>query len=96
MKQFHCEIRKLKTNCYQSQPKENVKNNLNLIESNFFFDKNLKQKPLKFQYYVVRKLSNLIYYLNACYLIHILSYTQNVYIGSEIQNTGKLLSVMTV
>ena len=38
----------------------------------------MKQKPSKCQYYVVRKLRNLIYHLNACYLIHILSYTQNV------------------
>ena len=49
-----------------NQKKINVKTNLNL-------QKKLKQKPSKFQYFVVRKLTNLIYYLNAWYFIHILS-----------------------
>ena len=41
-----------------------------LLTQTFSREKNLKQKPLKFQY-VVCQLRNLIYYLNVCYLIHI-------------------------
>ena len=50
----------------------------------------MKQKPSKFQYYVVRKLRNLIY-------THPVIYPKCI--GSRIQNTGKpnkILSVMTV
>ena len=50
-----------------------------LLNETFFSRKNLMQKPSKFQYYVVCQLRNLIYYLNACYLIHTLEYTQNVW-----------------
>ena len=57
-----------------NQKKINAKNNLIKL----FLQKNLKQNPSKCQYYVFRKLRNSIYYLDACYLIHILSYTQNV------------------
>ena len=65
-KQLHSEISKFKTNYYyQSQP-------------NFLSRKHLKQKPSKSQHYVVCTLRNLIYYLNGCYLIHILSYAQNI------------------
>ena len=70
-----------------------MKNELKQTKSNFFYRKNLKQMPSQFQCYVVRKLGKLINYLNDCYLINILSYTQNA------QNTGKpnkLLSVITV
>ena len=59
-----------------NQKKINVKNSLKQIKSNFFSRK-VWNKSYQ-NYYVVRKLRNLIYDLNACYLIHILSYTQNV------------------
>ena len=58
-----------------NQKKINVISSLKQIKSDFL---NFKQKPSKFQYYVARKLRNLIHYLNACYLIHILLYIQNV------------------
>ena len=94
MKQLHSEIPKLKL---FSSKKISVKNNLNSIK--LFLRKNLKQKPSKFQYYIVRKLKNSIYYLNACYLIHILPIIYPQCIGSGIQNNGKpnkLLSIMTL
>ena len=52
----------------------------------------MKQKPSKFQYYVVSQLKDLIYYLNTCYLKHILSYNQN----QTTVNTNELSSVMNV
>ena len=49
-----------------------------MLNQTFSPEKNLKQKPAKFKYYVVSLLKNVIYCLNAYYLIHILLYTQNV------------------
>ena len=67
----------------------------NYLKMNFFFRRNLKQKPSKYHYYVVSKLRKLIYYLNACYLLK-MWYIKPKCIGSGIQNTVKLLSVLTL
>ena len=99
VKQLHSVIPKVKTKIVTIRTTGNetiVRNNLKQTKLDFFSRKYLKEKPSKLQYYVVRKLRNLIYYLNACYLIHII-YLKCM--GSGIQNTGKpnrLLSVITV
>ena len=101
MKQLHSEIPILKTQIViirANQKKINVKASLKRIRSNFFSRTKGNKIDQNFStMYVVRKLKILIYYVNVCYLKHILSYIQNVS-GSGIQNTGKLnklLSVMT-
>ena len=74
VKQIHSEISKFKTNCYHhivNHKEINLKNKQLETEqllNQTFSPETIKQKPSKFQYYVVYQLKNLMCYLNAYYL----------------------------
>ena len=98
MKQLRSEIPNLKHKLLSSEPTKKKKK-LKQIKSKFFSRKIWAKAIKTFQWYVVKKLRNLIYILLEC----LLPYTHPIIypkcIGSGIQNTGKpneLLSVMTV